>query len=64
MPDCQVWVVQRLLASNTFGRIEIKQLGEEIDCKRIRPREQSGERDFGLDGQGTNVILSLRERKL
>lgn len=60
MPDLQVWVVECLFATDTFGGIEAKHLGQEIGGKGICIGEEGGERDSRFDREGSNVVLSTR----
>ena len=59
VPDGEVWVVERLLAGDTLGRIEVEELGKKIDGEGVRAREECCERNTRFDGQRTNVVLSL-----
>jgi hypothetical protein len=52
-------MIQCLLAADSFGRVEKEKLGEKIDRQRVGVREERRERNTGLDGQGTNVVLGL-----
>lgn len=63
VPHLEVGVRQRLLAADPLGGVEAKHLGEQIDCKGVRVREKSRERNPRLDRQRTNVVLSLDSQK-
>lgn len=59
MPDGEVWVLQRLFASNALRGVKVEHLSEQVKSERVRVREQLRERDSWPDGQRPNVVLSL-----
>lgn len=58
MPNRKVRVFKRLLASNSFGGIEVQHLREQVDGLRVSLREELLERNSGPDGKRANVVLS------
>ena len=58
VPDLKVGVVQGLLTSDSFRRIEVKHSGQEINGKRIGVGDEGRERNAGLDGERADILLS------
>lgn len=50
VPYLQVWMVQRLLAADPFGRVKAQHLREEVDSEGVSMRVQGCEWDSGFDG--------------
>lgn len=59
MPHCKVWVVESLLARDTFRRIEGQHLAEQIDRKGVGVGVERLECNPRLDGERSNIILCL-----
>jgi AmiR/NasT family two-component response regulator len=61
VPHLQVRVVQRSLAADTLGRIEAEHLLQEVNCQRVGVRVECRERYTRLDGERTDIVLSLND---
>lgn len=59
MPHRKVWVVESLLARDTFRRIEGQHLAEQVDRKGIGVGVKRLECNPRLDGERSNIILCL-----
>jgi len=53
-------VVQGLLASDSFRRVEVQHPGQEIDCERVGMGNEGREGDAGFDGERADVLLGTR----
>lgn len=62
VPHGEIRMVQSLFTCDTLGRIEVKQLRQQIDSERVGSREQLWEGHPRLDRERTNVILGLRSK--
>ena len=59
MPDGEIWVFQRLVASNSLCGIKVEHLGEQVKSEWVRVWEQLRERYSRPDGQRPDIVLSL-----
>lgn len=50
VPYLQVWMIQCLLAADTFGRVKAQHLGEEVDGEGVSMRVEGCEWYSGFDG--------------
>lgn len=57
----EVRMSERLFAGQPFSRIKAQETTEEVEGKWIRVREERLERHPRFDGQGTDVVLCLRD---
>ena len=59
VPDVEVRVLKGLLAGDTLCGVEVEQLAQEVDGKRVCTREERLEGHARLDGQRADVVLGL-----
>ena len=64
MPDGKVRMLQRLIASDAFGRIKVEHLSEQVEREWVRVRKHLRERHPWPDGQGADVVLCLMDQGL
>jgi hypothetical protein len=60
VPDSEVRVVQRLLATDTPGGVKTEHAREEVDGERVSLWEERGERNTRSDRQGADIVLRTR----
>lgn len=60
MPDSKVRVLERLFAGDSFRRIKVEHLGQQIYRKRVGMREELLEWHARLDGKRADIILCAR----